>query len=158
MIGRRKIAGPVVAPLDEFFSQIISERRALFALALGFVIATLPLAFWLGSLMARSMRELARQTDEIQRFQIADRPRLRSMIDEIDELGSVFTMQTSSPGSFAAGRTPMTISCATAPQRLRPCKMATTVMHPLPTSPKRSRRRRSIHPGSGSGSVPTARW
>jgi adenylate cyclase len=45
--------------------------------------------------MARSMRELARQTDEIQRFQIADRPRLRSMIDEIDELGrSVFTMRT----------------------------------------------------------------
>jgi adenylate cyclase len=98
---RVETAGPanirlaVVAPLDEFFSQIISERRTLFALALGFVIATLPLAFWLGSLMARSMRELARQTDEIQRFEIADRPRLRSMIDEIDELGrSVFTMRT----------------------------------------------------------------
>ena len=98
---RVETAGPanirlaVVAPLDEFYSQIISERRTLFALALGFVIATLPLAFWLGSLMARSMRELARQTDEIQRFQIADRPRLRSMIDEIDELGrSVFTMRT----------------------------------------------------------------
>jgi adenylate cyclase len=98
---RIETAGPanirlaVVAPLDEFYSQIISERRTLFVLALGFVIATLPLAFWLGSLMARSMRELARQTDEIQRFQIADRPRLRSMIDEIDELGrSVFTMRT----------------------------------------------------------------
>ncbi len=98
---RVETAGPanirlaVVAPLDEFYSQIISERRTLFALALGFVIAALPLAFWLGSLMARSMRELARQTDEIQRFQIADRPRLRSMIDEIDELGrSVFTMRT----------------------------------------------------------------
>jgi len=98
---RVETAGPanirlaVVAPLDEFYSQIISERRTLFALALGFVIATLPLAFWLGSLMARSMRELARQTDEIQRFQIADRPRLRSMIHEIDELGrSVFTMRT----------------------------------------------------------------
>jgi adenylate cyclase len=98
---RVETAGPanirlaVVAPLDEFYSQIISERRTLFALALGFVIATLPLAFWLGSLMARSMRELARQTDEIQRFEIADRPRLHSMIDEIDELGrSVFTMRT----------------------------------------------------------------
>jgi adenylate cyclase len=93
--GPANIRLAVVAPLDEFYSQIISERRTLFALALGFVIATLPLAFWLGSLMARSMRELARQTDEIQRFQIADRPRLRSMIDEIDELGrSVFTMRT----------------------------------------------------------------
>ena len=93
--GPANIRLAVVAPLDEFFAQIISERRALFALALGFVIATLPLAFWLGSLMARSMRELARQTDEIQRFQIADRPRLRSVIDEIDELArSVFTMRT----------------------------------------------------------------
>jgi adenylate cyclase len=98
---RIETAGPanirlaVVAPLDEFFSKIISERRTLFALALGFVIATLPLAFWLGSLMARSLRELARQTDEIQRFQIADRPRLHSVIDEIDELGrSVFTTRT----------------------------------------------------------------
>jgi adenylate cyclase len=98
---RIETAGPanirlaVIAPLDEFFAKIISERRTLFALALGFVIATLPLAFWLGSLMARSLRELARQTDEIQRFQIADWPPLRSMIDEIDELGrSVFTMRT----------------------------------------------------------------
>ena len=96
-----EIAGPanihlaVVAPLDEFFSTIISERRALFAAALAFVLATLPLAFWLGSLMARSLRELAKQTDEIQRFQVAERPRLRSMINEIDELGrSVFTMRT----------------------------------------------------------------
>jgi adenylate cyclase len=96
-----EIAGPanihlaVVAPLDEFFSTIISERRALFAAALAFVLATLPLAFWLGSLMARSLRELAKQTDEIQRFQVAEQPRLRSMINEIDELGrSVFTMRT----------------------------------------------------------------
>ena len=93
--GPANIRLAVVAPLDEFFSKIISERRTLFALALGFVIATLPLAFWLGSLMARSMRELARQTDEIQRFEMTDRPRLRSMIDEINELGrSVFTMRT----------------------------------------------------------------
>ncbi|XSC43941.1 cache domain-containing protein [Bradyrhizobium sp. RDT10] len=96
-----EIAGPanihlaVVAPIDEFFSTIISERRALFAAALAFVLATLPLAFWLGSLMARSLRELAKQTDEIQRFQVAERPRLRSIIKEIDELGrSVFTMRT----------------------------------------------------------------
>ena len=96
-----EIAGPanihlaVVAPLDEFFSTIISERRALFAAALAFVLATLPFAFWLGSLMARSLRELAKQTDEIQRFQVAERPRLRSVVTEMDELGrSVFTMRT----------------------------------------------------------------
>jgi adenylate cyclase len=93
--GLANIRLAVIAPLDEFFAEIISERRALFALALGFVIAALPLASWMGSLMARSLRELARQTDEIQRFQVTDRPRLRSAIHEIDELGrSVFTMRT----------------------------------------------------------------
>lgn len=64
--------------------------------------------------------------------------------------------RTFSPGSFAAGRTPMTISFATAPQRLTPCRKAITAMHRLPISPKRSRRRRCIHPGSGSDSIPTA--
>ena len=93
--GAANIRLAVIAPLDEFFAKIISERRALFAIALGFVIAMLPFAFWLGSLLARSLRELARQTDEIQRFQLADRPRMQSAIDEIDELGrSVFTMRT----------------------------------------------------------------
>jgi adenylate cyclase len=38
---------------------------------------------------------LAKQTDEIQRFQVAERPRLRSVVTEMDELGrSVFTMRT----------------------------------------------------------------
>jgi adenylate cyclase len=93
--GDANIRLAVVARLDEFFSTIIAERRTLFAIAIVFVAAMLPLAFALGSMLARSMRELARQTDEIQRFEIADRPRLRSMISEIDELGrSVFTMRT----------------------------------------------------------------
>lgn len=93
--GDANIRLAVVARLDEFFSRIIAERRTLFAIAIVFVAAMLPLAFGLGSMLARSMRELAHQTDEIQRFQIADRPRLRSMINEIDELGrSVFTMRT----------------------------------------------------------------
>jgi adenylate cyclase len=93
--GRADIRLAVIAPLDEFFSRIIAERRTLFAMAIVFVLAMLPLAFGLGSILARSLRELARQTDEIQHFQIADQPRLRSMINEIDELGrSVFTMRT----------------------------------------------------------------
>lgn len=84
-----------VAPLDEFFSRIVSERRALFALTLAFVGATLPFAFWLGSLMARPLRKLAQETDEIRRFEIADRPRIHSVIAEIDELGrSVYTTRS----------------------------------------------------------------
>jgi len=93
--GDANIRLAVIAPLDEFFAKIISERRTLFALALAFVGATLPFAFWLGSLMARSLRKLAQETDEIQRFQMADHPRIRSVVGEIEDLGrSVFTMRT----------------------------------------------------------------
>lgn len=93
--GNADIRLAVIAPLDEFFSKIISERRSLFALALGFVLGMLPIALWLGSMLARSLRNLARQTDEIQHFKLAERPRLSSMIKEINELGrSVFTMRT----------------------------------------------------------------
>lgn len=85
----------IVAPLDEFYARIINERRTLFALALAFVGATLPFAFWLGSLMARPLSKLVEETDAIQRFEIAERPRIHSAIAEIEELGrSVFTMRS----------------------------------------------------------------
>jgi adenylate cyclase len=93
--GSADIRVAVIAPLDEFFSSIIAERRKLFATAIVFVLAMLPLAFGLGSILAGSLRELARQTDAIQHFELADQPRLRSTISEIDELGrSVFTTRT----------------------------------------------------------------
>jgi adenylate cyclase len=93
--GSADIRLAVIAPLDEFFSSIIAERRKLFATAIVFVLAMLPIAFGLGSILAGSLRELARQTDEIQHFELADRPRLSSAINEIDELGrSVFTTRT----------------------------------------------------------------
>jgi adenylate cyclase len=93
--GSANIRLAVIAPLDEFFSRIIEERRALFAAAIIFVIAMLPLAIWIGSVFARSLRNLARQTDEIRHFELADQPRINSVISEIDDLGhSVFTMRT----------------------------------------------------------------
>ncbi|GLR88512.1 cache domain-containing protein [Bradyrhizobium iriomotense] len=93
--GSANIRLAMIAPLDEFYSRIIDERRTLFALALAFVGGTLPFAFWLGSLMARPLRKLAEETDEIQRFQIAERPRIHSVIAEVEELGrSVFTMRS----------------------------------------------------------------
>ena len=93
--GSANVRLAIIAPLDEFYAQIIQERRTLFALALAFVGATLPFAFWLGSLMAQPLRNIVQQTDEIQRFQIAERPRVHSMIAEIEELGrSVFTMRS----------------------------------------------------------------
>lgn len=92
--GSANIRLAIVAPLDEFYARIINERRTLFALALAFVGATLPFAFWLGSRMAEPLRKLVEETDAIQRFDIAERPRIHSAIAEIEELGrSVFTMR-----------------------------------------------------------------
>ena len=85
----------VVAPVDEFFAEIISERGRLFAVTLGFVALMVPIVFLIGSLLSRSLRSLAEETDRIQRFEPSAAPPVHSMIREIDELGhSVSTMRT----------------------------------------------------------------
>jgi adenylate cyclase len=85
----------VVAPVDEFFASILSERGRLFAITLGFVALMLPIVFVLGSLLSRALRTLADETDRIQRFEFSAAPPVHSMIREIDDLGrSVATMRT----------------------------------------------------------------
>lgn len=85
----------VVAPVDEFFSNILSERGRLFAFTLGFVALMVPIVFLIGSLLSRSLRTLAEETDRIQRFEPSVAPQVHSLIREIDELGhSVATMRT----------------------------------------------------------------
>jgi adenylate cyclase len=85
----------VVAPVDEFFADILSERRRLFVATLGFVAAMLPIVFVIGSILSKSLRALADETDRIQRFEPAIAPPVHSAIREIDELGhSVSTMRT----------------------------------------------------------------
>ena len=85
----------VVAPVDEFYAGILSERGRLFAATLAFVAAMVPIVFFIGSLLSRSLRALADETDRIQRFEPSIAPPVRSMIREIDDLGrSVSTMRT----------------------------------------------------------------
>jgi adenylate cyclase len=85
----------VIAPVDEFFAGILSERGRLFVATLGFVAAMVPIVFFIGSMLSRSLRALAEETDRIQRFEPAIAPPVRSVIREIDELGqSVSTMRT----------------------------------------------------------------
>ncbi len=85
----------VVAPVDEFFASILSERNRLFAITIGFVLLMLPLVFLIGALLSRSLRALAIETDKIQKFELVSAPPVRSMIREIDDLGrSVSTMRT----------------------------------------------------------------
>jgi adenylate cyclase len=59
----------VVAPVDEFFASILSERGRLFVATLGFVAAMVPIVFFIGSLLSKSLRALAEETDRIQRFE-----------------------------------------------------------------------------------------
>ncbi|MGF9758904.1 adenylate/guanylate cyclase domain-containing protein [Microvirga sp. 0TCS3.31] len=86
----------VMAPLDEFFAEIEEGRRRLFLLALGLVLAALPVVWWIGSMLSGSMKALARETDRIQKFETdGPRRRISSIIREIDDLGrSVATMRT----------------------------------------------------------------
>ena len=85
----------VVAPVDEFFGSILSARARLFVAALAFVGLMVPIVYFVGSLLSRSLRALAEETDRIQRFQPAAAPPVRSSIREIDELGrSVATMRS----------------------------------------------------------------
>src|SRR5882762_3656781 len=85
----------VVAPVDEFFANILSERGRLFGATLGFVAAMVPIVFFIGSMLSRSLRALAQETDLIQRFKPAVGPPVHSAIREIDELShSVSTMRT----------------------------------------------------------------
>lgn len=85
----------VVAPVDEFFASILSERGRLFAAALGFVAAMVPIVFFIGSLLSKSLQKLADETDRIQRFEPSATPPVHSVIREIDDLGrSVSRMRT----------------------------------------------------------------
>jgi adenylate cyclase len=93
--GPAKLHVAVVAPVDEFFANILSERGRLFGAALAFVGLMVPIVYFMGSLFSRSLRALAEETDRIQKFEPSTAPPVHSMIREIDELGhSVSTMRT----------------------------------------------------------------
>jgi adenylate cyclase len=50
--GPAKLHVAVVAPVDEFFANILSERRRLFAVALAFVGLMVPVVYYMGSLLS----------------------------------------------------------------------------------------------------------
>ncbi len=92
--GPAKIRVAIVAPVDEFFGSILSARGRLFAATLAFVGLMVPIVYFAGSLLSRSLRTLAEETDRIQKFEPAVAPPVHSVIREIDELGrSVATMR-----------------------------------------------------------------
>jgi adenylate cyclase len=95
MAGAANLSLGLFAPVDEFYALIEGDRRKLFVVAIAFVLAALPIAFALGSMLSGSLRALARETDNIQKFRFTNDAQLHSPIREIDELGrSVSTMRT----------------------------------------------------------------
>jgi adenylate cyclase len=68
MAGAANLSLGLFAPVDEFYAQIEGDRRKLFVVAIAFVLAALPIAFALGSMLSGSLRALARETDNIQKF------------------------------------------------------------------------------------------
>ena len=93
--GPARLHVAVVAPVDEFFASILSERGRLFAAALAFVGLMIPIVYFIGSLLSRSLRTLVVETDRIQRFEPSIAPPVHSIIREIDDLSrSVSTMRT----------------------------------------------------------------
>ncbi len=94
--GSARLRLAVVVPLDEFFGEVEAGRRRLIVLALAFVAALLPVVWWIGARLSRSMKILAMETDRIQHFDTTSPPMtVRSLIREIDDLGrSVATMRT----------------------------------------------------------------
>jgi adenylate cyclase len=91
----------VLAPLEEFFSDIEREKRLLFLITLAFVLGLIPFAFWIGSKMSQRFHDLADETDRIRHFDVADRARQRSVIREIDDLGRSVHMLRSVVQTFS---------------------------------------------------------
>lgn len=85
----------VVAPLDEFFEDILEMRKHAIVVALLLAAIALPAVFFLSRRLSYKLRALAEETDRIQSFNIVPAPRIVSRITEIDDLGrSVDTMKT----------------------------------------------------------------
>ena len=92
----------VVAPVDEFFASILSERGRLFAATLGFVAAMVPIVFFIGSLLSQIAAGAGRGDRPDSEVRALFAPPVRSVIREIDELGrSVSTMRTVTRDIFA---------------------------------------------------------
>jgi len=53
----------VVAPVDEFFASIIEERGRLFAATLAFVLMMLPVVYFIGALLSKSLQALSRRIE-----------------------------------------------------------------------------------------------
>ncbi|UIN21984.1 HD domain-containing phosphohydrolase [Herbaspirillum frisingense] len=76
----------IAAPGDELLGQLDRNRKTLVLVALLLVIAFLPLGWWAGRAIGRSMERLALQAGRMSRFDFRTQDRKRSALREVNML------------------------------------------------------------------------
>jgi adenylate cyclase len=89
------------APEADFLGRVQAENRTSLWLGALVLAAAIAFAFFLANRVARPLAELARQMDEVGRFELEGRAPPRSVFTEIDAMGVALARMKSGLGSFA---------------------------------------------------------
>ncbi|MDM4766138.1 HD domain-containing phosphohydrolase [Pelomonas sp. SE-A7] len=81
----------VAAPRDELQADILRARGISILITAGIVLLTLPIVHWAAKLVARPLKQLAREAEAIRRFDFAGPDPARSHIKEVDLLALSMT-------------------------------------------------------------------
>jgi len=89
------------APESDFLGSVQAENRVSLWLGTLVLVVSVLFAFFLANRVARPLAELARQMDEVGRFELEGPAPPRSVFSEIDAMGSALTRMKHGLGSFA---------------------------------------------------------
>ena len=79
----------VVAPVDELLGDLAAKRRRLWALVLGMALLMLPLGWWAGGRIGRSLDRLTHQAQRIARFDFSVQRQAPTLVREVNQLSGV---------------------------------------------------------------------
>lgn len=89
------------APESDFLGQVQEENRASLVLGIAVLVLSVLFAFFLANRVARPLEELARQMDEVGRFELEGPAPPGSVFHEIDAMGEALGRMKTGLGSFA---------------------------------------------------------
>jgi HD-GYP domain-containing protein (c-di-GMP phosphodiesterase class II) len=84
--GARALYLVVAVPDHELFGAAYRLRTTSFAITFAVMLVSLPLIWLVARGIARGLRSLLEDAEAVRRFRFSDRPRVRSMVKEVDEL------------------------------------------------------------------------
>jgi hypothetical protein len=76
----------VAVPDHELFGAAYRLRTTSFVITLAVMLASLPIVWLVARGIARGLRALLEDAEAVRRFRFSERPRVRSMVKEVDEL------------------------------------------------------------------------